>query len=390
LNATIALLSSVSFIVVAVMTVTGPLLPLIAEEFGTTVGDAGIIVSAFAVPYGACQILFGPLGDRLGKLRVVAVALAVSTVFVLGCGLARSLDALAAMRFCCGFAMAATIPLAMAWIADEVPYAERQPVIGRFVSGIVLGQIAGGVLGGIAAQYFDWRHIFFVFAGCCMLFSTMLWSRRGAAAGATAVPQHSLREILRLYAGLFREPHTRAMIVAGTLEGLLVFGVLAYFGAYLRHRHALDYDVIGMLLAVYGLGGVIYTRAVHRLVPLLGERRMIVGGTVLLGAGYLALVVVPAWWLTAPVFLCAGFGFYLFHNTMQTRATELSAEARGTAVALWVFMLFVGQGVGVVLVGAVIDRFGYSVAFTVAGIGVAVLGLWFQGRLGPPAVARAR
>ncbi len=389
MNATIILLSSVSFIVVAVMTVTGPLLPVVADEFHVSVGDAGIIVSAFAVPYGACQILFGPLGDRLGKLRVVAAALGLSTVFVLGSGLAPSLDALALMRFGCGLAMAATIPLAMAWIADEVPYAGRQPVIGRFISGLVLGQIAGGVLGGIAAQYFDWRHIFYVFAACCALFSVLLWARTSGLAPAAPAAHHGPREILSLYVGLFRDPESRAVIITGTLEGLLIFGVLAYYGAFLRHRHALDYGVIGLVLAAYGVGGVIYTRLVHRLVPLLGERRMIAGGAALLGASQIALLMAPVWWLSAPALLVAGFGFYLFHNTMQTRATELSSEARGTAVSLWVFMLFLGQGVGVVLFGAVIDRFGYASALASAAGGVIALGLWFQGRLGPHAVARA-
>ena len=79
MNIIIALLSAVAFTVVAVMTVTGPLLPLIATEFGRSVGQAGLIVTAFAVPYGAFQIVFGPIGDRYGKLRVIAIALATDS-----------------------------------------------------------------------------------------------------------------------------------------------------------------------------------------------------------------------------------------------------------------------------------------------------------------------
>ena len=114
LNPTILLLSIVSFIVVAVMTVTGPMLPLIADDFGTSIGGAGIIVSAFAVPYGACQIFFGPVGDRLGKLHVIALALGVSAIFVCASGFADSIEFLASMRFMCGVFMAATVPLALA------------------------------------------------------------------------------------------------------------------------------------------------------------------------------------------------------------------------------------------------------------------------------------
>ncbi|MEQ8230780.1 MAG: MFS transporter [Gammaproteobacteria bacterium] len=380
MNPTIFLLATVAFVVVAVMTVTGPLLPLVANEFARTVGQAGIIVTAFAVPYGAFQIVFGPLGDRYGKLRVIALALGVGSLFVIGSGVSRSLDGLALMRFCSGLAMAATIPLAMAWIADEVPAAARQPVMGRYVNGLVMGQIAGGLLGGLAAEYFDWRLVFFLLGTACAVVALALWTRaeRGPPRAAVA---WRWREVLTIYVGLFRERRARRIIIVGTLEGVLIFGVLAYFGAYLRQAFGLDYARIGLVLCAYGFGGMIYAAAVHRLMRLLGERRMVAWGSALLALCYAALAAAPAWWLCVPALLFAGFGFYLFHNTMQVQATELSQSARGTAVALWVFMLFMGQGVGVFLFGRLIDALGYAPAFLAAGAGVALLGLWFSHRM---------
>ena len=171
------------------------------------------------------------------------------------------------------------------------------------------------------------------------------------------------------------------MLITTTIEGLLIYGGLAYFGAFLRHEHGLSYLVIGFVLAAYGAGSGIYTVAVSQIVRVLGERGMIVAGTMTLSVSYLLLTVVPVWWLCVPIFLCAGWGFYTFHNTMQTLATELSLESRGTAVSLWVFMLFVGQGIGVTLFGLPIDGSGFHAAFIIASIGVAVLGLWFHRRI---------
>lgn len=380
LNLTILLLAAVAFVVVAVMTVTGPLLPLIAEEFGRSVGQVGIIVTAFAVPYGAFQVVFGPVGDRYGKVRVIALALGMATVFVAWSGFARTLGELAVLRFCSGVFMAATIPLAMAWIADEVPAAVRQPVIGRYVNGLVLGQIAGGALGGIVAEYFAWRDIFFVFAVATAVVAAALWTRaeHGVDRSAHARP---LREVLAIYRDLFRTRRSRQVIIVGTLEGVLIFGVLAYFGAWLRHSFALDYARIGIVLGAYGFGGMLYAAAVYRLVRLLGERRMVAWGSLLLGSGFVLFAWVPAWWLCPLVLLGCGFGFYLFHNTMQMQATELSSEARGTAVALWVFMLFLGQGAGVFACGRLIDAFGYRATFCAAGLGIATLGGWFARRM---------
>ncbi|MCC6706064.1 MAG: MFS transporter [Gammaproteobacteria bacterium] len=376
------LLGAASFVVVAVMTVTGPLLPLIAHDFGTSVGAAGIVVSAFAVPYGAFQIVFGPLGDRAGKLRVIAGAMTVSTVFVLASGLTDSLEGLASMRFLCGTAMAGTVPLAMAYIADEVPYETRQLVIGRFLNGLVLGQIGGGCLGGLVAEYLEWRSIFYLFAACCALVSVALWMRASQQPPAHAAHQRSVGEILRIYWAVLRAPHSRAVVITGTLEGVFIFGVAAFYGAYLRQRFELGYAVIGAVLSMYGVGGMAYSAMVRPLVARLGERRMVVAGTALLGSCYLLLPMLPHWWLAPPLLFLAGFGFYTFHNTMQTQATELDPNARGTALALWVFMMFLGQGFGVLLIGAVIDRGGYGAAFSAAGVGVITLGVWFQRRLG--------
>ncbi len=375
------LLAAASFVVVSVMTVTGPLLPLIAEDFGTSVGAAGIVVSAFAVPYGAFQIVFGPLGDRAGKLRVIAGAMTVSTIFVLGSGLSGSLEGLASMRFLCGAAMAGTVPLAMAYIADEVPYERRQLVIGRYLNGLVLGQIGGGCLGGLAAEYMEWRQIFYLFALCCALVAAALWVSAARQGPANAAQQRSLSEILAIYWAVLRSARSRAVIITGTLEGVFIFGVAAFYGAYLRQRFGLGYAVIGAILAMYGVGGMAYSAMVRPIVARLGERRMVVAGTALLGGCYLLLPLLPVWWMTPPLLFLAGFGFYTFHNTMQTQATELDPNARGTALALWVFMMFLGQGVGVLLTGVIIDRGGYGAAFAMAGVGVISLGLWFHRRL---------
>jgi MFS family permease len=96
-------------------------------------------VTAFAVPYGLFQLLCGPLGDRFGKLRIIVVALAASSIFTLLCALATSIELLAAFRFFAGIATAAVVPVSMAFIADHFAYEVRQPVIARYLSGLIMG-----------------------------------------------------------------------------------------------------------------------------------------------------------------------------------------------------------------------------------------------------------
>jgi predicted MFS family arabinose efflux permease len=66
--------------------------------------------------------------------------------------------------------------------------------------------------------------------------------------------------------------------------------------------------------------------------------------------------------------LLAGVGFVLCHTTLQTRATETFPQARGTAVALFAFSLFLGGGVGTALVGIIIDSVGYIATLIASGV----------------------
>lgn len=70
-HVSLGVLGAAAFIVTANARAIDPLLPTIAAEFAVSVGRAALIVTSYAVPYGLCQLLYGPLGDRVGKPRVM-------------------------------------------------------------------------------------------------------------------------------------------------------------------------------------------------------------------------------------------------------------------------------------------------------------------------------
>ena len=110
----IALLGAVAFVVTADVRVINPLLHIISTEFNTDVGTTGIIVTAYAIPYGLFQLIYGPLGDRYGKLRLMSVALLLFALGTAACALAPSLFILSVLRFLTGVAAAAIIPMSLA------------------------------------------------------------------------------------------------------------------------------------------------------------------------------------------------------------------------------------------------------------------------------------
>lgn len=107
----VALLATAGFLSVSGMRVTDALLHVIATDFGTTIPRVSVVVAAFTLPYGLCQIVLGRMGDRFGKLRVMTVALGLLTLANLGCALSAGLESLTLLRVAAGGASAAVVPL---------------------------------------------------------------------------------------------------------------------------------------------------------------------------------------------------------------------------------------------------------------------------------------
>jgi predicted MFS family arabinose efflux permease len=383
----VVLLSMAGFCSMAAMRVADPLLPEVAAEFATTPGNASVIGTAFALAYGICQVAYGPLGDRFGKYRIVALAIAAATITVAATALARSLLALAALRFTAGAATAAAIPLSLAYIGDITTYDQRQPVLARYMTGTILGLLFGQVAGGVIMEVAGWRAVFLVLAGGYLLVTTLLFVELRSRRVVHRLSPNPVRpaRILAQYLAIMKERHPRRVLIAVFLEGFLLYGGLAYLGAFLRTVFAIDYGRIGLMLAGFGGGGLLYIVISRPVIRRLGERGMVrIGGACVL-IGFILMTILPSWHYAAPSNLLLGFGFFLIHNTLQANATQMAPDARGSAVSLFAFFLFMGQASGIALLGLVVDRAGYVPVFLFCGGAMVALSLWFARAVKPAA-----
>jgi predicted MFS family arabinose efflux permease len=375
----LVMLACGAFCSTATVRVADPLLPQVAEEFHVGPASASIIATAFALSYGLCQIAYGPLGDRLGKVRVIAVTLLLASLAVALCAAASSLWMLGALRFVAGGLAAAVIPLSFAHIGDAVPYEERQATLARFLTGQILGVVFGQVFGGILGEVLGWRQIFLVLGAAYLVIGLLLLAQWNAARPAAA-GAHG-RNPLAAYLMVARTPWARLVTRAVFFEGLLFFGGLAYVGASLRDRFGLSYVAIGIVLGFFGIGGIAYTLSVRPILRRLGEKGMAVTGGAGLAVCFLVIGASPVWWGPAPALIGIGFFFYMLHNTLQTHATQMVPSARGSALAFFAFFFFIGQSLGVAGCGAAIERIGYLPTFAAVGLGLLLLGAWFRRQL---------
>ncbi len=377
----IVLLSCAAFASAASLRVCDSLLPQLARDFGTSTGRAAIVVSGFSVAYGLLQAFFGPLGDRFGKYRMVAIATLGCVPGCVGSALAPGLDWLLGFRVLSGATAAGVIPLAMAWIGDTIPYERRQQTLARFLSGQILGLVTGQFMGGLLADTLGWRYSFALLALLYLVAGLALF-REMASNQVTrhvqAVQTHSLlRGFQAQAATVLRVPWSRVVLATVFLEGMAVFGALAFIPTYLHLRFGLSLTAAGAVLAAYGAGGLSYTFVARTLVARLGESGLALAGGLVLGAAYVSLAFASQWSLGLPACFFAGLGFYMLHNTLQTNATQMAPAARGTSVSLFASSFFLGQSCGVSLAAAAVDRAGAQVLFGAAAVALPCIGAAF-------------
>jgi predicted MFS family arabinose efflux permease len=229
----IALLAVAGFAAQAMVRSTDSLLPQIAADLQVSVGATSIVVTAYLLAHGSVQLVIGPIGDRFGKYFCVAIAAAFSTAMVVACGLASSLPNLVAARLACGLATGWIVPFALAFVGDVILYERRQQVLGRFLSGQILGQMFGQAAGGVLGDYFGWRNVFFILAAL-LATATLglfyeLWRNPITRVGhASARPGGGF---VADYSMVLRSPWARTVIAVGFIEAAALFGAFTYVGA---------------------------------------------------------------------------------------------------------------------------------------------------------------
>ncbi len=363
------------------MRIADAMLVRLSAEFDLALGAVSIVITIFGVVYGIAQLMFGPLGDRYGKYRVVALACVACSITALLCGLAPDFSTLVAARALAGATCAALIPLSMAWIGDVVSYENRQTVLARFMIGHILGLSTGIMLGGVSADYLNWRFPFFLIALSFLLTGLSLIRMNDRlpqhAKQVFKAEGHAATRMLSEFAKVVGVPWARKVLVTVLLEGALVYGALAFVPTHLHNVHGLSLASAGSLVMLFGFGGFAFAIRSRQMVKSLGEVGLIRYGSLLMTLAMAVIGYTPWWWVAIPGAFLFGLGFDMMHNTLQINATQMAPQRRGAAVAAFASCFFFGQAGGVAIAGYLLSVAGTSHLIAGSGLGLLWVGVRF-------------
>jgi predicted MFS family arabinose efflux permease len=354
-----------------------PLMGELALDFSAPHEQVALLATAFALPYALVQPVLGPVGDALGKRRIVTLCAGLLALMLALCALAPGLGGLFAARIAAGLAAGGIFPLTLALFGDTVPLAQRQVAISRVLACAILGQLCGGVLSGLVAAQIGWRGVMGLCAAAAALSFLVLVAEARGKPRPPPGPRPRAADVLRRYGGILRNPAARPLFIGVFLEGMAVFGVFPFFSVLLAQGGAPGTTRAGLAVGAFGLGGFGYTLLAPLLLRRLGQGRMMQLAGVLAALGLAGIAAMPQG-TSLPLLgaFLLGLGFFMLHNSIQVRVTEVAPQARGSAVALHAFCFFLGQSLGPAVYGSGINGLGPAMALGLGALGILGVGAW--------------
>jgi predicted MFS family arabinose efflux permease len=357
-------LTASAFLIFAQAFMVAPILPRLAQLFGSDVGVVGLSVPAYLVPYGVVTLFWGPLADRFGRRPVILIALASFTALTAATLTSPSVAWFIAWRMGAGAVASGVVPVGLALIGDLFAYSERGRAVGWLFGGMAGGMAVGSTAGALAEPSVGWRGRFAVVAvGGLLLLAAAAVTMPDLPGAARSV---SPRAVLHAYVSLLQSRRARRTYGYVGFNAVLHSGVYTWLGLYLHQRFGLGPVGVGLGLLGYGVPGFVLGPLIGRLADRHGRAGLVPAGV---GVGALAVLG-----LAAPVPLVAAallvtllsLGYDLTQPLLAGSVTDLPGH-RGQAVAFMAVTLFVGFGVGSLVFQAALT-FGFTIALTLFGV----------------------
>lgn len=326
------------------------ILPLIAETFHVTVPQAGLTVSIFALVVALSAPITPLLFSGINRKTVMLLALGTFTLSNIISMTTSNFTVLLIARALPAFLHPVYVSMAFTLAASSVSKEKAPKAVARVFIGVSAGMVLGvPVTSFIASEVsFTMGMAFFTFVNALVLIATLFF-----------VPSMPVKE-KRSYGSqlsVLKKNSIWYSILAVTLINGALFGFFSYMSDYLKTITAVPYNIISILLLIYGLSNIAGNVIAGKQLATNPIRSMIFIPFALL-VFYVCLFILGEWLAAMAVIILilgilAGYG----QNTMQYMITEAAPEAPDFANGLYLLSANLGTTMGAAVCGAFITAF---------------------------------
>jgi DHA1 family tetracycline resistance protein-like MFS transporter len=345
-----------------------PMLPFYAEAYGASAFQVGLLATSFSLMQFLFAPVWGRLSDRIGRRPIILAGLLGSAVSYFAFGLADSLAMLFAARIVAGIA-GANIPTAQAFIADSTSAANRARGMGLIGAAFGLGFILGPAIGGFLSQWGYHAPAFFAaalslanfLAGWFLLPESLPAEKRGI--------RRAIGRVEAFQAALAR-PALPLVLLVSFLVMTAFSAFESMFALFAGARFGYGATTIGYLFAWVGMVlAIVQGVLVGRVVPRLGEHRLVPAAIALMAVALVGHAVAPnvPTLMAAMALLAVGMGFN--SPSLLSMVSRLADPSdQGATLGVSQSLASLARIVGPLWGGLAFDWFGITVPFLVSAV----------------------
>lgn len=348
------------------------ILPLIAETFHVTVPQAGWTVSIFALVVAVSAPVLPLLFSGFNRKNIMLLALGVFIASNVISMLTTNFTVVLIARALPAFLHPVYVSMAFTVAATSVSKAEAPKAVSKVFIGVSAGMVLGvPVTSFIASESsFSMAMLFFAIVNAGVFIATLLF-----------VPSLPVRE-KRSYSSQLRvlgKPVMWYSVIAVTLINGAMFGFFSFMSDYLKKITETDYNIISVILLIYGLANIAGNVIAGKLLSI-NARRCVTIIPFVLFILYILLFTSGEWVIAASaIILALGIAAGIASNGMQYMITQAAPETPDFANGLFLTSANLGTTIGTAVCGMFITAFStqYSIMgallFLVAGIAFTIL-----------------
>lgn len=344
------------------------------RQFAASDAAGGFASSAFVVGATVARLFTGYIVDRLGRRRVMLVALVLTAAIGALYLPAGSLTLLILVRIVHGFAYAFVSTAVMAIAQSAIPASRRAEGTGYFALGSTLATAVGPAGALFIVGSFDYDVLFWAALGGSVISLVLgLFLRDPAEHKATATKPKPQKA--RFAARDIMHPAVIPIGIFMLLIGLCYAGIITYLNAYAEDR-----DVIsgaGFFFVAYAVAMLVMRFVLGKVQDRRGDNTVVYFGLFFFVIALALLSVASADWQVIVAGALTGLGYGSLMPAAQAIAVSaVPAHQLGTGISTLLLLADVGIGLGPVALGMLVTAAGYSTMYMLLA-GVVILSAIF-------------
>ena len=342
------LLFAVMFLVMVGFGIIIPVLPFFAEEVGASPTQLGLLMAVYSLMQFIFAPMWGRLSDRYGRKPILLIGIFGLTISFFLFAISTELWMLFAARIIGGLLSSATMPTAMAYVADITTPENRGKGMGIIGAAVGLGFIFGPAIGGIFSQT-SLNTPFFI-AGSLSLGTTLfvaLFLKESLPKEKRTEHQSKRIPVWHALKGKMAYLYILQFIVTLSLAGLEA--TFAYFAA---QRANIGSTELGYIFMIMGLAGAfVQGGLIGRLIKKFGEVKVIQGGLLLSAIGFAFILTINDFFTAALYLSIFGIGNGVIRPCVSSLITKFTTVGQGSATGLLSSFDSLGRIVGPPIAG---------------------------------------